>query len=260
MPRSLLGRIIAGLAAGLAALAGSASSATADEPDMSLSWLTGRVYLVEDAHFAATNSLVFVGNSSVTVVGATWTPETAKELAARIRSVTDLPIREVIDTSPDPEWSGGNAYWEAAGAQVIAAQVTCDTLSRTWDATVASTQKAFPGYPSLPLAKPTKCAANDFELQNGAVRVFYLGPSHTPADVFVYFPRERVLDAGSILKPFLGNMAKANAEQYPATLHKLQSLHLDIRMVIAGHWSAVHGPDLVDLYLKLLAENASPAK
>jgi metallo-beta-lactamase class B len=187
------------------------------------------------------------------VVGATWTPETAKELETQIKSLTALPVRDVIDTSPDPEWSGGNAYWKEAGAEIVAARATCDALTRTWSSTVSDFRKSQAKYPDLPLAMPRKCLSDSFELQDGAVRGFYLGPSHTSADIFVYFPNEKVLDAGSILKPFLGNMAKANVEEYPVTLQKLKNLHLDIRMIISGHWAAVHGPDLVDRYLNLLS-------
>lgn len=242
------------LAFTVAAWVGSTAPVVAQNSGISVSWLSGSLYLVEDPHFNLTNSLIYVGKTSVTVVGATWTPDTAKELAARIRELTALPIRDVIDTSPDPEWSGGNAYWISIGAEVVAARVTCDALAHTWDATVQGTQKNQVNYPSLPLAAPTRCYPNRFDLQNGDVRVFYLGPSHTTADVFVYFPKEEVLDAGSILKPYLGNMAKANVAEYPHTLHKLQDLHLDIRMIIAGHWSAVHGPDLIDHYLNLLVK------
>lgn len=107
---------------------------------------------------------------------------------------------------------------------------------------------------------PTRCYPDRFAFQNGDVRVYYLGPSYTAADVFVYFPKEQVLDAGSILKPFLGNMARANVKAYPTTLHKLQDLHLSIRMIVSGHWSAVHGPDLIDRYLDLLSRSKSLAK
>jgi metallo-beta-lactamase class B len=230
-------------------------SAAAEAPDISMSWLTGGIYLVEDRHFVATNSLVYIGTSSVTVIGATWTPDTARQLAGLIRSFTRLPITEVLDTSPDPEWSGGNAYWRQTGATVIAARATCLALARTWRTTVERFRASHPEYPSLTLTAPTKCESNRFALQHGAVRALYLGPSHTSADIFAYFPNEKVLDAGSILKPFLGNMTNANIEQYPKTLKKLQGSHLDIRMIVSGHWSPVHGPDLVDRYLKLLAES-----
>jgi metallo-beta-lactamase class B len=55
-------------------------------------------------------------------------------------------------------------------------------------------------------------------------------------------------------------MAKADVDEYPKTLRKLQDLRLDIRMIVSGHWSAVHGPDLIDRYLDLLAGSRSPAK
>lgn len=251
--RTALGKtLLRELVIATAAILFGVSPAAAEPGSISVQWLTGALYLVQDSHFVATNSVVYIGERSVTVVGATWTPDTAKELRSRIRELTPLPIREVIDTSPDPEWSGGNAYWKSIGAEVAAAQVTCDALAQTWDATVKDTQTRHPGYPSLPLAAPTQCYPDRFNFQNGGVQILYLGPSHTAADVFVYFPKEQVLDAGSILKPFLGNLARANVEAYPITLRKLQALRFPIRMIIAGHWSAVHGPDLVERYLELL--------
>jgi metallo-beta-lactamase class B len=223
---------------------------------ISMRRLTGPIYLVEDDHYDRTNSLVYVGLSSVTVVGATWTPETARLLDEQVKRVTDRPISEVIDTSPDPEWSGGNAYWKRLGVKIVAVHVTTEQLEKHWASTVAAARKNHPTYPDLPLVLPTETYSDQFVLQDGAVRAFYLGQSHTEADIFVYFPREQVLDAGSILKEQLGNMANANTEQYSKTLHKLQELHLNIRTIISGHWSAVHGPELVDRYLDLLELNA----
>ena len=52
---------------------------------VTLTHLTGSIYLVEDSHYAKTNSLVYIGQKSVTVIGATHTPETAKLLAEEIR-------------------------------------------------------------------------------------------------------------------------------------------------------------------------------
>jgi metallo-beta-lactamase class B len=52
-------------------------------------------------------------------------------------------------------------------------------------------------------------------------------------------------------------MAKADVKAYPRTLHRLEALHLDTNMIVSGHWSAVHGPDLIEHYLELLRENAA---
>ena len=64
----------------------------ADNPRVTLRHLTGSIYLVEDTDYDKTNSVVYIGPASVTVVGATWTPETALLLANEIRKVTDKPI------------------------------------------------------------------------------------------------------------------------------------------------------------------------
>jgi metallo-beta-lactamase class B len=106
------------------------------------------------------------------------------------------------------------------------------------------------------LVLPTKTYKSDVTIEDGNVRGFYLGPSHNADDIFVYFPKEKVLYAGSILKEHLGNLAFANLEEYPKTLQKLQQLHLQIDKIISGHWSAVHGPELIDEYLTMLKEQS----
>jgi metallo-beta-lactamase class B len=245
-------------------LAGPLHAARAQTPapsNVSISWLTGSIYLVEDEAFdIMTNSLVYVGRSQVTVIGASWTPETAKLVADQIKQITPLPITEVIDTSPDPEWSGGNGYWKTVGAKVLAIEITARLLQNTWRTTVADFRQSHPSYPDEPPVLPTEVHSGDFQLQDGDIRCFYLGPSHTAGDIFVYFPKERVLDAGSILKEHLGNMAKADVKAYPLTLHRLEALRLDTNMIVSGHWSPVHGPDLIEHYLELLRENAAQSQ
>jgi metallo-beta-lactamase class B len=245
------------LAVLVALLALDTNASLAEEPAPTLSHLDGPLYLAEDGQYVKTNYLLYVGPSYVTLFGATWTPETAQKLSDQIKRVTDRPIGEVVDISPDPEWAGGNAYWKSVGAKVIAANVTCTALKDSWANTVANARKNLPNYPALSLTAPNDCKSDKFELQNGKVAVFYLGPSHTNADVFVYVQDQKVLDAGSIIKEQLGNTAHANLAEYPNTLKKLQAMHLDIKTVIAGHWSPAHGPDLIDIYLGILAKNAA---
>jgi metallo-beta-lactamase class B len=214
--------------------------------------LTGPIYVAEDYYYAKENSAVFVGPDSVTVIGATWSPATAELLAQEIHKITDKPVRDVIDTNYHPDRAGGNAFWKQIGARIVATRMTYDLLTSDWASIVKWTQKGFPDYPTLPLVLPTKTYAGGFELQGGRIRGLYLGPSHTPDGIFVYFPEQQVLYGGCILKEQLGNLAFANLEEYPVTLRNLQHLHLGIKTIIAGHYSPVHGPELIDQYLSLL--------
>src|SRR5690606_16147349 len=98
------------------ASASTAATSAADSPasrpnSIELSHLRGGVYVVEDHAYAKENSVVYVGEKSVTVVGATWTPETAEQLAAAIARITDKPILTVINTNYHPDRAGGNAYF-----------------------------------------------------------------------------------------------------------------------------------------------------
>lgn len=231
--------------------------ARAAAPHVTLRHLTGPIYLVEDTHYFTTNSLVYVGPRTVTVVGATWTPQTARALASRIAEVTKEPVTEVIDNDYNPEYAGGNAYWKGIGARVVSTQLTCRLMRRDWTGVGDLVRRYFPSYPHVPPTLPTATYPGSFDLQEGKIRVLYLGPSHTPDDVFVYFPNERVLYAGSILKEHLGNMAFADVGKYESTLRRLQRLHLDIRTIVSGHWSALHGPELIDRYLEMLEAYSS---
>jgi len=228
----------------------------ATEPGISIYPLIDSVYVAEDSHYAKTNYAVYVGAASVTIVGAGWSPETAELLSQEIRKVTDKPVKDVILPDHDPEYAGGGAYWRRVGANIISTQLTEEALRRDWTNSGNFTRQYFPTYPRLPMVPPTRVYKDDFTLESGAIHGFYLGPSHNADDIFVYFPKEKVLYAGSILKEHLGNLASANLEEYPKTLQKLQTLHLGIDKIISGHWSAVHGPELIDQYLAMLRDHS----
>lgn len=226
----------------------------ADAPRIWVTHLVGPVYIVEDTFYSKENSVFYVGKDHVTLVGATWTPETARLLDAEIRKVTDKPVREVVNTNYHPDRAGGNAYWKKNGASIVATSLTRDLMEREWDVVVKWTRAGIPDYPDLPVTMPTDVRAADYALQDGRVQVFYLGPSHTRDGVFVYFPEQEVLYGGCIIKEQLGNLTFADVAVYPTTLQRLQQRRLSIRTIVAGHWAPVHDPDLVDRYLALLKE------
>jgi len=216
--------------------------------------LEGPLFVVEDPVLQPENSMVYMGAESVTVIGATNTPETARLLHEEIRKVTDRPIREVINTNYHTDRAGGNAYWKGIGADIVATRQTYELLVSDWDEILAFTRAAVPAYPELPVVLPTRTYPGSFDLQEGRIKALYLGPSHTPDGLFVYFPEEKVLYGSCILKERLGNLSFADLREYPRTLQKLKNLKLDIETIVAGHWSPVHGPELIDRYLKLLEQ------
>lgn len=222
-------------------------------PSLKLVPLKPNLYVVEDTYYAAENSMVYVGRDHVTVIGATWSPATAELLLAEIKKITPKPVTEVVLQNHDLDRTGGNATFRKIGAKLIAIAATRDLLAKEGVQQIADTRKFAPDYPDVPIVLPDTIVGNDFTLQDGAIRGLWLGASHKPDDIFVWFPNEKVLYGGCALKPALGNLNGADLVEYPKTLNKLKALNLPIEIVVAGHMAPVHGPELIDTYLSLLA-------
>ena len=222
--------------------------------------IRGNVFLVQDEYpLSEENSAVYIGENFVTIVGATWTPGTAAKLMQEVAKITDKPVREVIDTNYNLDRAGGNPYFKQHGIRVVSLQLTAELIRRNWAEMVKDARRRQADYPDSPPALPDVTYPGSFDLQGGRVKAIYLGPSHAPDDVFVYFPQEKILYGGCILKEELGNLQFADLQQYPRTLRKLQQLNLGYTTVIAGHDSPIHGPELVEHYLHLLDQHQQRA-
>jgi metallo-beta-lactamase class B len=244
------------------ALAACATHAPPASPqaDVTLHHLRGPLYIAEDRAFVKENSMVYVGATEVTVIGATWTPDTAAQLHRAIREVTPLPVTEVILTNHHPDRAGGAGYWQHAGARVLATQQTAELLRVRWPGLIQSLRATFRDYPAIPSVTPDDVRPGDFSTQGGRVQAMHLGRSHTADGLFVYFPEERTLYGGCILKESLGNLDDADLDAYPATLARLDTLTPSIRTIVSGHGSPVHGKGLIAHYLALLRGHAAQAR
>lgn len=223
-------------------------------PSVTLTHLRGGVYVAVDTFYVQENSVVYVGPEHVTVVGATWTPETARLLAAEVRKVTSKPIREVIVPDYHADRSGGSPYFRSIGAKVVSRRQTVELLKERWQGHVRELRQSYQGYPAIPLTLPDTVYEGNYDLQGGRVQAIYTGRAHTPDGIFVYFPEEKVLYGNCILKEQLGNLDSADVAEYPKTLLKLKAMRLDYTTIIAGHFEPVQGPELLDRFLKMLEE------
>ncbi len=94
--------------------------------------LVDRIYVAEDSFYYPENSAFYIGENSVTVISATWTPETAKLLVEKIRRLTNKPIGAVINTHHHFDRVGGNPYFKKIGAKIIASKNTVDLMKNKW--------------------------------------------------------------------------------------------------------------------------------
>jgi cyclase len=132
------------------------------------------------------NTLVRLAGDGLIVVDtknpATDANDTYKDLMEQIRSVSNLPVKYVLNTHHHPDHVGNNQKFIDQGAQVIGlADLKTHMLSdpRTKD---------IPGPPSITFAK-------DYDLKYGGVEVqaHSYGHGHTGDDTMVYFPDLKVV-------------------------------------------------------------------
>ena len=129
------------------------------------------------------NTLVRVTNQGVIVVD-TKNPsdENFNRLMEEIKSVTNQPVKYVINTQHHPDHVGNNQKFIEAGAQVVA----LDAL-KSWMEKDPRTN-AIPG-------RPTQTFAKDYTLKlaDAEVRLYSFGRGHTGDDTMVYFPDMKIV-------------------------------------------------------------------
>jgi len=176
------------------------------------------------------NSGVVIGDESVLVVDAQATPLLANDVIARIRSVTDKPIRYVVLSHYHAvRVLGASAY---KGAEIIASEVTRKLIAERGAEDMASEIGRFPrlfrGKETIPgLTWPSITFEKRMTLWLGAreVQIIHIGRSHTAGDTVVWLPKERVAFAGDTVEygatPYCGD---AHFTDWGATLDALEQL------------------------------------
>ncbi len=176
------------------------------------------------------NSGVVIGDGGVLVVDAQATPAMAQDVIARIRTVTDKPIRHVVLTHYHAvRVLGASGY---KGAEVIASDVCRDmTVERgqqDTDSEIGRFPRLFRGKEGIPgLTWPDLTFHRRMTLHLGQreVQIIHIGRSHTAGDTVVWLPKERVLFSGDVVEfgatPYCGD---AHFTDWPATLAAVQAL------------------------------------
>ena len=176
------------------------------------------------------NSGVVIGDDSVLVVDAQATPLMAADVIARIRAVTDKPIRHVVLSHYHAvRVLGASAY---TGAEIIASDVCRDMIAergqQDMDSEIGRFPRLFRGRDSIPgLTWPTRTFHDRMTLRLGGreVQIIHIGRSHTAGDTVVWLPKERVLFSGDVVEfgatPYCGD---AHFADWPGTLAAAEAL------------------------------------
>lgn len=168
------------------------------------------------------------------LIDSAWGPAATVELLEQIeRELGHLP-RAAIVTDFHDDRAGGTAQLEAAGIEVWSSPGIIARLD-------AASEPA----PGHALEQPLWSGT----LGGVDVEVWFPGAGHSPENLVVWLPDQRVLFGGCLLRAYesrgLGNVEDANLDAWAPTLRAVRERYADAHMVVPSHGDA-GGPELVD--------------
>jgi glyoxylase-like metal-dependent hydrolase (beta-lactamase superfamily II) len=204
------------------------------------------------------NSGVIIGEKFIMVSDATATPAMAKDLIARIRTVSNKPIKYVLLTHYHAvRVLGASAYAAEGCSEIIASQGTYELIVERGAQDMKSEMERFPrlfrNAETVPgLTWPTMVIGGGdpakgevpgklmLDLGGVKVQVWHPGPGHTRGDTIAWVEAEKVLFSGDLVEYNAGvYTGDAHLQEWPATLEALRALRAEA--IVPGRGEAMKG-------------------
>lgn len=201
------------------------------------------------------NTGVIIGDDSVMIIDAQATPVMARGVIAKIREVTDKPIKYVVLSHYHAvRVLGASAY----GASEIVASHTCRAMIHErgledWASELGRFPRLFQAAESVPgLTWPTLTFEKSMTLYLGKRRVdlMHLGRAHTAGDIVAWVPDAGVMFTGDIAEYHSAcYCGDAHYKDWPATLDAIA--RFQPTAIAPGRGNALVGAAKVDAALNL---------
>ncbi len=186
------------------------------------------------------NNLSFiVTDEGVVVINGGAAYVLAKALHEEIGSVTNQPVRLIINENGQGHAMLGNAYWAEQGVTILAHEDAAHEFEE-YGPQILESMKRYNREKSegTTLTSPTETFSDRKIIEMGQTRieVLYLGPAHSPGDVSVWLPQQRLVIAGDMafhermLPIFENTMTAGWLETWDNAFEKLNATY-----VIPGH-------------------------
>jgi len=155
-------------------------------------------------------------------------------ILAKVKTVTDKPVRYVINTHQHGDHTGGNAKMLPMGVQLMISKQARENMARL----------KMPGLPQISFENNLQLSLGDDNAE-----AFHFGRAHTNGDSVVLFKAQRVLSTGDMcvrgdeFPPLIDYSAGGSIMEWTKTLDSV--LKLDFDTVIPGHGPVGTKQDLV---------------
>lgn len=143
-----------------------------------------------------------IGRDGVLVVNTGPTKRVAEALHRAIKAITPVPVKWVVNINSQNHYWHGNGYFAAQGATIIAHESAVTVMRSSGNAQLDSNRRDLKEKAAgTTLAYPTVLIkeAHTIDLGGRKVEVRHFGPAHTPGDVAVWLPKEKIIFSGDII-------------------------------------------------------------
>ena len=201
------------------------------------------------------NSGVIIGDQYIMVSDATATPDMARDLIAKIRTVSDKPIKYVLLTHYHAvRVLGASAYAAEGATEILASRGTYELIVERGAQDMQSEIERFPrlfrgveGIPGLTWptlvigdGQPGRQGSLTVDLGGVKVEIWHPGAGHTRGDTIAWVEAEQVLFSGDLVEYEAGvYTGDAQLEEWPATLEALRALNA--QAIVPGRGEAMKG-------------------
>jgi len=174
------------------------------------------------------NTAAFITDKGVVVVDtklAGW----GQAILDKIKTVTDKPVVEIINTHTHGDHTGSNEFWHPS-IEIVAHENTKANMMK---------MDAFKGAKSAYLPKTTFKDRLIIGSGKEEIDLYYFGPAHTNGDAWVVFKDLRVMHSGDAFAgktaPLIDTNNGGSAVEYGRTLEKAAKSIKNVDEIITGH-------------------------
>lgn len=183
------------------------------------------------------NSTLIIGDKGAILVDTGATDAVGSMLAKTVAGITPKPVTHVINTHHHGDhYLGNTAFKDAEFISAKKAQELIATTGAEWIAMVESMiGQKLPNTKAIP-AKTTFAENTRTERVINGIKFLFWVPqgSHTPGDLLVYLPDDKILIGGDVLvNHVVPQMRDAHVKTWVTTLD--QSKQFDYKTVVPGH-------------------------
>jgi cyclase len=183
------------------------------------------------------NSTVIIGDKGVILIDTGFSDEIGRHIKNEIRRITDKPVTHIINTHFHGDHILGNSEFE--GATIISSENCKATMEQSgfeWIGILESvTGLKFPNTRPVVADKGyAEETRNDVSLAGIKLQLWVPKGSHTPGDMMVYLPQDRILISGDILvNIMIPSFRDAHVATWITTLQEITDL--DPATIVPGH-------------------------